>query len=409
MKILNFGSSNIDLVYKVEHITRPGETLAADLLQIHPGGKGLNQSIAIAKAGAKVYHAGCIGEDGQWLRTMMSESGINLCYLKTVSEKTGHAVIQVDANAENCIIIYHGANYCVTKEQIDQVLEDFDPGDILLTQNEISHLPYLLEQAYKKGMHTVFNPSPYHPELQSLPLQQVRWLILNETEATGFFNTVEACIIQKYLQQNCPELRIVLTLGKKGSVYLDSGKILSQPAYQVNCLDTTAAGDTFTGYFIAQITAGSTPETALRIAAAASAIAVSRMGASSSIPMYDEVQEAIFHLQPYPSAQEDSQKAIALQFFREEYPSATVQMLAERLGYSKAYTSTWLTEIFGMTFTELLQQMRLEISAQLLAEGKLSVSEIIHRVGYSNESHFRNIFRNKYGCTPLKYRKIKKG
>ena len=145
MQILNFGSCNIDSVYAVDHILRPGETISATSVASFPGGKGLNQSIALARAGAAVYHAGCIGKDGGMLLDCMHESGVDTRYLRTVDDKTGLAIIQVDKNAENAIVIYSGANGRITKEHIDTVLENFHEGDLMLAQNEISELPYLIE------------------------------------------------------------------------------------------------------------------------------------------------------------------------------------------------------------------------------------------------------------------------
>lgn len=142
MKILDFGSCNIDYVYGVEHIVQPGETLVADTLSKFPGGKGLNQAIAIAKAGVEVYFAGCIGEDDTMLRPILKQAGVEISNLLPVKEPTGQAIIQVDKNGENSIIIYRGANGAVTKEQIDKVLKQFEEGDLLLLQNEVSNLLY---------------------------------------------------------------------------------------------------------------------------------------------------------------------------------------------------------------------------------------------------------------------------
>ena len=136
MKILNYGSCNIDYVYALDHILKVGETLVADKLSIFPGGKGLNQSIAIARAGAPVYHAGCVGSDGDFLIELMSESGVDTSYIKRVNEKNGHAIIEVSRKGDNSIFIYAGSNGMIEKADIDRVLSDFSSGDILLLQND---------------------------------------------------------------------------------------------------------------------------------------------------------------------------------------------------------------------------------------------------------------------------------
>ena len=154
MKILNFGSCNIDYVYSIDHIVRVGETQSTNRLDIFPGGKGLNQSIAIARAGAKVYHAGCVGYDGDMLTELLSDSGVDISYVRTTDIKNGHAIIQVDSNGNNSIFLYGGSNDMVTEEYIDSVLEHFEAGDILLLQNEISNVEYIIKKASKKHTFT---------------------------------------------------------------------------------------------------------------------------------------------------------------------------------------------------------------------------------------------------------------
>jgi len=289
MKILNFGSCNIDYVYDVEHIVQPGETLVAQRLSKFPGGKGLNQAIAIAKAGANVYLAGCIGEDDTILRPILEQSGVDISYLLPVKEPTGQAIIQVDKNGENSIVIFRGANGAVTREYIDQVLTHFDEGDILLLQNEISNLHYLIQMAGKKGMKIILNPSPFEEKLRDIDLNDLYCVMLNETEAMQWCGSDHPYDFLTWVQQEYPQLQVVLTLGKKGSIFLKNGEIYKQNAFQVSAVDTTAAGDTFTGYFVAGLCEEMEISEIMRRASAASAIAVSRKGAASSIPVWKEV------------------------------------------------------------------------------------------------------------------------
>lgn len=293
MKILDFGSCNLDYVYEVDHIVQRGETLAANKLSIFPGGKGLNQAIAIAKAGAQVYFAGCIGEDGAISESALQQAGVNIQNLLTVKEPTGQAIIQVDINGENSIVIYHGANGAVPKEYIDRVLEQFDRGDILLLQNEINNLPYLIENATKKGMKIILNPSPFENTLKSINLNNLYCVVLNETEAMQWTGSKQAYDFLTWAQKDYPRLQVLLTFGEKGSVFLKNGELYRQPAFKVSAVDTTAAGDTFTGYFVAGLYDELEIKETLKRAAVAAAIAVSRKGASSSVPTYEEVEKRI--------------------------------------------------------------------------------------------------------------------
>ena len=161
MKVLSFGSLNIDYVYKVDHFVQKGETLSSKSLNVFSGGKGLNQSIALAKAGVETYHAGAIGEDGKFLLEILEEAGVDTSCVKILSdERTGNAIIQNDEDGDNCILLYGGANQAITKAQVDAVLSRFDAGDYLVLQNEINELPYMMTKAHEKGMKIVLNPSP---------------------------------------------------------------------------------------------------------------------------------------------------------------------------------------------------------------------------------------------------------
>lgn len=292
MKVLSFGSLNLDKVYTVPHFVRPGETMAAAALEEFCGGKGLNQSIALAKAGAEVWHAGCVGEkDGEMLIEALKAAGVNTSLIHRLPCPTGHAVIQVNEEGQNCILLYGGANQCVTRAQINETLDCFDPGDFLILQNEISELDYLITSASRRGLVIVLNPSPMTEELRKLPLELVDYFILNEVEARDLCGAEQK--EEEYpnrLQTRYPQAKVVLTLGEKGCLYQDEQQRLAQQAVRVEAVDTTAAGDTFTGYFIAGIAAGETAACALKTATCAAALAVGRKGASPSIPLRQEVK-----------------------------------------------------------------------------------------------------------------------
>lgn len=289
MKILNFGSCNIDYVYSLDHIVRNGETQSVRQMQTFAGGKGLNQSVALSRAGARVYHAGCIGRDGEMLRELLSECGVDTSYLRTVDCKNGHAIIQVSDAGDNCIIVCAGSNACVDEEFADSVLSEFGEGDIILLQNEISCVPYIIDKAHERGMCVVFNPSPIDATALSIDLGKLSYALLNETEARQLSGAESAEQALELLCERYPDLGIVLTLGARGCIYVRGDKRVRQMAFEAQVVDTTAAGDTFAGYFVAQISRGESCERALRVASAASSVAISRKGAAPSIPCVDEV------------------------------------------------------------------------------------------------------------------------
>ena len=407
MKILNFGSCNIDYVYSVDHIVVPGETLSARKMEVFSGGKGLNQSVAAARAGAQVCHAGVIGRDGGMLRQVLEQSGADVTWLETADSPNGHAIIQVSANAQNSIFLYEGTNGMVTRPFIDRVLDRFEAGDILLLQNEISNVPYLIARGHEKGMTVVFNPAPFHESLLKLDLNMIDYLILNEVEASGFFGSTDVDGVLQRKKELCPELKLVITLGKKGCVYADGRQVVMCPAFQVEAVDTTAAGDTFTGYFVSLMADGCAPEDAIRTACAASALAVSAMGAAPSIPVMAQVREALKTLEPYPGGADKrgQLKQRILTYVEENLADAGLQALAAQLGYSDSYTGRLVKELTGETFGQLLLRKRCEAAAVALRETDTPVSQIVRAVGYHNESFFRTAFQKFCGRTPLQYRK----
>ena len=293
MRILCFGSLNLDYVYQVPHFVQPGETLSALVQSVHPGGKGMNQSIALARAGAQVSHAGCLGQGGSSLRTLLDENGVETICLKDVDALQGNAVIQVIPSGENCILLYGGSNRCVTPEQIDETLSRFDAGDFIVLQNEINLLPEIVEAAHAKGLSVFLNPSPCNDAIRNVNLAHVDWLLVNEIEACQLSGHEDPDAAWKTLHSLCPTLSMVVTLGKAGCVAFHESGVVRQPAFPVQAVDTTAAGDTFTGFFIAALAENLPLETCLCRASMAAAISVTRAGAVPSIPARSEVDQAL--------------------------------------------------------------------------------------------------------------------
>ncbi len=293
MKLLVFGSLNIDHTYHVPHRVREGETLLSQGYQRNIGGKGLNQATALAKAGQKVSFAGLIGRDGLFLRDYLDSLGIDTRHVQLCDAPTGHAIIQVDVNGSNAILLYGGANQQLTPDRIESVLSQYDEGDYLLMQNEVSYGADIIRTAKAKGMQVVLNPSPINEVLLTWPLEMVDWLILNEVEGRALTGKDAPEEILKALLVRMPNSRVVLTLGDRGSIYADAQSCLCQEAIRVQAVDTTAAGDTFTGYFLQGILSSQTVQDALKTAAHAAAIAVSRPGAGESVPYMREVMAAM--------------------------------------------------------------------------------------------------------------------
>jgi len=292
MKFLNYGSVNIDLVFTVDHVVQPGETLSSSSFFRSAGGKGANQSAALAKAGAHVTHAGKIGSDGQFMVDLLSGYGVDTSLIRRYEGATGQALIQLDKHKQNAIVLYGGGNLQITKEEIDESLALFDAGDMLVLQNEIVHTSYLIEEAKKRGMQVCLNTAPFDEKILALPLQLVDILVVNEIEGAALANTAKGASFSEVLDalvKAYPESEIVLTVGKSGSYYGYKAIRLHEPIYDLPVADTTAAGDTFIGYFLTSRSVGHDNQMALRYACKASGLAVSRLGAMGSIPLASEV------------------------------------------------------------------------------------------------------------------------
>jgi ribokinase len=290
LKILNFGSLNIDHVYKVPHMVRPGETLSSEALDHFAGGKGANQSVAMAKAGLDVWHAGKIGEDGRWLADLLAKYGVHTELIRRYDGPTGHTIIQVTPEGENSIILYGGGNRNITIEEIKDTFSRFDAGDYVVLQNEINFMPEIIREAHRTGLKICLNPAPIHEDVKSWPLDLVDTLVVNEIEGQelagqdGDFKTVLDALVSCY-----PDTDILMTVGKEGAFFGGGEQREYVPIVDSPVVDTTAAGDTFFGYFLASRIAGLSVKSAMERATRASAITVSRPGAMDAIPMAFEL------------------------------------------------------------------------------------------------------------------------
>lgn len=297
-RIVNFGSLNLDYVYAVDHFVAAGETLSSDSLSVNCGGKGLNQSIAAARAGGSVCHAGVIGRDGGMLTDLLAENGVDVRLVRQSKGPNGHAIIQVDRTGQNCILLFPGSNREADAADVARCLADFGAGDYLILQNETSQVDEAIRAGAARGMTVVFNPSPITPELADYPLKLVSLLILNEVEGAALTGETQPTRILDGLRARFPATRVLLTLGGDGAVYRDENGTVCHGIYRAPTVDTTAAGDTVTGFFVAGLAAGMSPADSLERACKAAAITVSRAGAARSIPTAEEAATCPFPYQP---------------------------------------------------------------------------------------------------------------
>lgn len=288
-RVINFGSINLDHVYQVPHFVRPGETLDSGDYTQGAGGKGFNQSIALARAGARVRHVGAVGRDGAWLKARLETEGVEVGAVRELDAATGHAIIQVAPSGENAIVLHGGANRRCRAEDVSAAITDCGAGDHFLTQNETSSGLETARLAKRRGLTVWFNPAPMTPEVTLAALESVDWLVLNETEGAALAASADPGTILARLSAALPHAHVVLTLGAAGVAYAAADERLMLRAPRVNVVDTTAAGDTFIGYLIATIASGEPPRHALERAVRAASLSVTRVGAADSIPFAREV------------------------------------------------------------------------------------------------------------------------
>ncbi|MCY7296090.1 ribokinase [Alteromonas sp. a30] len=293
MMVINLGSINVDHVYQVPHFVEPGETLASTGYQQLLGGKGANQSIALAHALANsdetVQHLGLVNEAQCHIKQDLIREQVDCRYVKISEKPTGHAIIQVNESGENAIVLFAGANHDIQTDLVQQAIDEAPEGAWLLTQNETNAIGDAMRMAKEKGMKVAFNPAPMNDSVKQLPLNLVDLFIVNEVEAEDISGTRELAQIETFFKQHYPNAAVIITLGKAGAVMIKGGERIQVPAFEVEAVDTTAAGDTFIGYFLASYMKNNNAQKALTQACAASAIAVTRPGASPSIPKAEEV------------------------------------------------------------------------------------------------------------------------
>lgn len=293
MRILNFGSLNIDYVYRVDTFVQPGETKSSKGFMINSGGKGLNQSIAAAKAGNEVFHAGLMSCDGGFLVEKLRQAGVDTSLMQPSNEVSGHAIIQVADSGQNCILLYGGTNQMLTEAYVDQTLDAFGREGLVLLQNETNLVGEIILKAAQRGLKVALNAAPYSAAVNSYPINCLDWLIVNEVEGAGIAGSDTDEHLLERLAEKFPAAGILLTLGSTGAHCYQDGRFASINSCKVQSVDTTAAGDTFSGYFLYGVLNGLSLTETLRLATVASALCVQRAGAADSIPNKAEVDQAL--------------------------------------------------------------------------------------------------------------------
>jgi ribokinase len=285
MAILNIGSINWDRVYRVAHFPAPGETISAASASVGLGGKGLNQSVAILRAEGSVRHVGAVAKDDVRMITALGDLGLDVAEIALLREtETGSALILVDDAAENVIVLDQGANGLIPKASVIDALNKAKAGDWLLMQNETNLLEFSLVEAKTRGLRLALSAAPFRPEDVIPFLDYLDLLSVNAVE----FDQLQTALGE---DRSLPEgLAVLITKGAQGAEYRLGDAVIKAEAHRVKAVDTTGAGDTFLGYFLARVDLGATIEDALAIAMAAAAIQVTRVGAVSAIPILSDVR-----------------------------------------------------------------------------------------------------------------------
>ena len=285
MTIFNLGSINADHVYCVPHLPGPGETLAATSMQTGLGGKGANMSVAAARAGSHVVQIGAVGRDGLWAKNRLLEYGVDTRHIAELDVPTGHAIITVDDVGENAITLFSGANHQISEDSIARVLSSGSTGDIFVTQNETNAQVIAAKIGSKLGLRICYAAAPFDANAVKAMLPYLDFLILNSVEAQQLETALGVSIEELEVAD------IVITLGARGARWVGREINQSFDAIKVDPIDTTGAGDTFTGYVLAGLDRGLTMGQSISLAMRAAALMVTRMGTADVIPDLKEVEE----------------------------------------------------------------------------------------------------------------------
>lgn len=288
MAIYNLGSINVDYFYTLPHLVRPSETLSAIGFNQGLGGKGANQSVAIAKAGGTVKHIGAMNPADRGYYDQLVALKVDVSHLSMTNTATGHGIVMVDEqSAENQIVVYPGANFAITEEMVDAGLENATSSDWALCQNETSQTVYFMKRAKDKGLKLCYSAAPFDAEKTLVMLPLINMLVVNEIEANDLERELNRPI------EECGVDHVLVTLGSRGVRYIGLEGEFTLPSPSVEAVDTTGAGDTFLGLFMARYDLTGDLKASLHFAVTGAAIQVTRQGTADAIPYLDEIESAL--------------------------------------------------------------------------------------------------------------------
>ncbi|MEM7072002.1 MAG: ribokinase [Pseudomonadota bacterium] len=284
--IHTIGSINCDFTYQLEHLVQAGDTVSAQTFTRHLGGKGINQSIAALKAGAKLRHFGAIGEGDEWCIGELARFGVDTSNIQLRPCQTGHAIIQLDQRGENAIIIHHGANAQLPRDQIRHFLAETNHSDWLMLQGEVNDTRWIMDEALANGLQIAFTPAPFPDTIASLPLERLAIVLVNQLEHEQLAAALDPARLHAISRR-------VVTLGSQGAILYDKNGRFPYDPYPVHAVDTTGAGDCFAGNLVAALDRGEQIGQAMRVAICASALSVTRLGAAQSMPSLETTIRAM--------------------------------------------------------------------------------------------------------------------
>jgi len=284
MAIWNLGSINADFVYSVPHIPAPGETLSSTKREIFLGGKGTNMSVAAARAAARVHHIGAVGEDGRWAIERLLEYGVDTRNIAVLDTETAHAIIMVDPHGENAIVLHPGANAEIPQATLQAAMAEASTGDWLVIQNETNLQRTAASMGKKLGLQVAYAAAPFDAERVQAVLPYLDFLILNAVEADQLQQATGQA------PSDLPVRDVIVTLGADGADWYGPNGKEHFAAIKVDPVDTTGAGDTFTGYVLAGLDRNMPMAQAIGLATKAGALMVTRHGTADVIPDLSEVQ-----------------------------------------------------------------------------------------------------------------------
>lgn len=403
MKILNFAKAHINFIHTVDDLGSTGDNLEIKSTEVLPGGRGFNISLALSSAGiSKVYHAGIIGINSGQLLDALKTGNINVSCIEITETDGGYSLILADKYGRRRSFYSPGAENNIDEKFIDNTLKRFSDGDLLIVDDSFMCCDYLISAAAKKGITVCFCPDKATENFNNC-----NYIFIQKHIAHSLSGKTERNDLIEFFNENYPDSRFIIDLGKEGFLYIGKTRTYFQPCFEGEG-DKGLAFDCFISYFIALTAKGKKLSTVMRYSAAAAALSGSEAKGKSQVPSYQQISSVIKTLKEKDTAGTDRIKRIwqiTERYIDANITTAKISELSAELGYSEAYTGELIKTALGVSFSELLLKKRCMLAAKMLKSTQLSVNEIIGAVGYDNETFFRSKFKLFFGMTPRQYRK----